>query len=231
MFIEMKEGTRKYGSGGSEVYALNHVDLGIEKGEVCVIMGPSGSGKSTLLNILGGLDNLDSGSLTVGGTSVTDLNNAKLVNYRRESVGFVFQFYNLITDLTVEENIKVVSDISASPLDIGQVMESLDITQYKDRFPRELSGGQQQRVAIARALIKKPGILLCDEPTGALDSKSSLNILEFICKVNAQYNTLVVIVTHNEEISKIGGRIIRLKDGQVIQNYLKEKSDVSELLL
>ena len=232
MFIQFVDAVKKYGEGNSAVYALREASLQIDKGEISIIMGPSGSGKSTLLNILGGLDKLDSGSVIVKGKDISKLNKSQLIDYRRESVGFVFQFYNLIPDLTIKENITVVSDISENPLDVDEVMESLNITEYADRFPRELSGGQQQRVAIARALIKNPQILLCDEPTGALDTKASAEILEFIEKVNKKYKTLVIIVTHNKELSKIADRIICIKDGYVEANELNDnKVSASELVL
>lgn len=232
MFIQFVDAVKKYGEGNSAVYALREASLQIDKGEISIIMGPSGSGKSTLLNILGGLDKLDSGSVIVKGKDISKLNKSQLIDYRRESVGFVFQFYNLIPDLTIKENITVVSDISENPLDVKEVMESLNITEYADRFPRELSGGQQQRVAIARALIKNPQILLCDEPTGALDTKASAEILEFIEKVNKKYKTLVIIVTHNKELSKIADRIICIKDGYVEANELNDnKVSASELVL
>ncbi|MCR4956525.1 MAG: ATP-binding cassette domain-containing protein, partial [Lachnospiraceae bacterium] len=162
MFIEVKNAVKKYGKGDATVYALNSAELEIEKGEVCVILGPSGSGKSTLLNILGGLDHLDEGSVKIDGKEITGLNAKQLTEYRRSDVGFVFQFYNLIPDLTVRENIEVVSDISNKALDATEIMKALGIEEYKYRFPRELSGGQQQRTAIGRALIKNPKILLCD---------------------------------------------------------------------
>lgn len=232
MFISLVDAVKKYGEGNSTFYALRETSLQIDKGEISVIMGPSGSGKSTLLNILGGLDTLDSGSIIVNGIDISQLNGSQLIDYRRESVGFVFQFYNLIPDLTAKENITVVSDISKRPLNVDEVMESLNISELADRFPRELSGGQQQRVAIARALVKNPQILLCDEPTGALDSKASAEIMEFIGKVNKEYKTLVIIVTHNKELSRMADRIICIKDGAVVTNEVNEnKVPVSELVL
>ena len=185
------------------------------EGRIYVILGPSGSGKSTLLNMIGGLDSLDSGEITISGRNISRSDKKKMTDYRREDVGFVFQFYNLIPDLTVQENIQVVADIAKQPMDIEEVMKALDIDKYKNRFPKELSGGQQQRVAIARALIKKPKILLCDELTGALDSKSSKNVLKFIEKVNEQFKTTIIIITHNEAIADMADTVIRIKDGQV----------------
>ena len=232
MFIIWKNATKKYGEGESLVYALDHADIGIEEGEICVILGPSGSGKSTLLNMLGGLDHLDEGEIVVGDRNLSDYKNNMLTDYRKEDVGFVFQFYNLIPDLTVEENIEVVSDIAENPLNIDEVLEAMGMTKYRYRFPKELSGGQQQRVAIARAIIKNPKLLLCDELTGALDTKSSKTVLEFIEKINQLYKTTTVIITHNEAIAKMADRVIYIKDGKARENSLNpEKVSASELAL
>ncbi len=232
MFIELKNAVKKYGEGEAAVYALNDASLELEKGGIYVILGPSGSGKSTLLNMLGGLDTLDSGKLSVDGRDVTNLSQKQRTTYRKEDVGFVFQFYNLIPDLTVEENIEVVSDISKNPLAIDDVLNALDIEKYRRRFPKELSGGQQQRAAIARAMIKNPKLLLCDELTGALDTKSSLNVLKLVERVNQQFGTTVVIITHNESIAGMADRVIRLKDGRIHKNYLNEqKTPAAELEL
>ena len=228
MFIALKNAVKKYGEGESLVYALDHTNLEIEKGEICVILGPSGSGKSTLLNMLGGLDHLDEGEIIIGDRNLSGYKNNKLTDYRKEDVGFVFQFYNLIPDLTVEENIQVVSDIAKEPLDIEEVLEAMGMKKYRYRFPKELSGGQQQRVAIARAIIKNPKILLCDELTGALDTKSSKTVLEFIEKINKLYKTTTVIITHNESIAEMADRVIYIKDGQVHENRenLNKKSAI-----
>ena len=232
MFITLKNATKKYGEGESLVYALDHVNLEIEKGEICVILGPSGSGKSTLLNMLGGLDHLDEGEIIIGERNLSGYKNNKLTEYRKEDVGFVFQFYNLIPDLTVAENIEVVSDISKNPLNVDEVLEAMGMEKYRYRFPKELSGGQQQRVAIARAIIKNPKLLLCDELTGALDTKSSKTVLEFIEKINKLYNTTTVIVTHNEAIAQMADRIIYIKDGKAQENRINtEKISASELEL
>ncbi len=222
MLIELKDAVRKYGDGEAAVYALNHASFQLEEGKICVILGPSGSGKSTLLNMLGGLDALDSGSLTVNGRDLTKLTPNQRTDYRKEDVGFVFQFYNLIADLTVEENIQVVADIAEKPLPMDQVLESLEIAQYRRRFPQELSGGQQQRVAIARAMIKNPKLLLCDELTGALDTHSSRTVLEAVEKMNREYGTTIVIITHNEAISAMAHRIIWIKDGKIDRQEDKE---------
>lgn len=215
MFIDIKDARKHYGEGETLVNALDGVSLSLGEGRIYVILGPSGSGKSTLLNMIGGLDSLDSGEITISGRNISRSDKKKMTDYRREDVGFVFQFYNLIPDLTVQENIQVVADIAKQPMNIEEVMKALDIDKYKNRFPKELSGGQQQRVAIARALIKNPKILLCDELTGALDSKSSKNVLKFIEKVNEQFKTTIIIITHNEAIADMADTVIRIKDGQV----------------
>lgn len=232
MYIEIKNAVKKYGTGENAVYAMNGVDLGIEEHEIAVILGPSGSGKSTLLNMLGGIDTLDEGSVTVGGEEVSGLSKRRLTDFRRRDIGFVFQSYNLIQDLTVRENVETVADISKEPLNIDELLEELRMTKYKDRFPRELSGGQQQRTAIARALVKNPALLLCDEPTGALDSKSSRDVLSMLERVNKVYKTTVVIITHNEGIAAMADRVIRIHDGRITENKLTEgKTPVSELVI
>lgn len=215
MFINIKDARKHYGEGETLVNALDGVSLSLNEGRIYVILGPSGSGKSTLLNMIGGLDSLDSGEITIADRNISGSDKKKLTDYRREDVGFVFQFYNLIPDLTVQENIEVVLDISKNPLDIEEVMTALDIEKYRNRFPKELSGGQQQRAAIARALIKNPKILLCDELTGALDSKSSRSVLKFIEKINEQFKTTIIIITHNEAIADMADSVVRIKDGRI----------------
>lgn len=232
MFIELKNAVKRYGKGETEVYALDHAEFTLDQGKICVILGPSGSGKSTLLNMLGGLDTLDEGELTVAGREVAGLSQEGRTQFRKEDVGFVFQFYNLIPDLTVEENIQVVADISPHPLDMDEVLGAMDIGKYRRRFPKELSGGQQQRVAIARAMIKNPKLLLCDELTGALDTKSSRQVLEFVEKMNRQFGTTIVIITHNEAIAGMADQVIRLKDGQVSESRANdEKAAAAALML
>lgn len=231
MFIEMHNIVKKYGNGENILYALNEADLSMEKGTFCVILGPSGSGKSTLLNILGGLDSADSGKLIVDGEELTSMSKKELAIYRRDKVGIVFQTYNLIAELTVRENIRVVSDISSTPLDIDDLLEELGLQNHKVHFPSELSGGQQQRCAIARAVVKNPSILLCDEPTGALDSSSSLDVLQLLQRVNEKYGTTVILITHNEAIAEMADKVIRIRDGKIIENIAGVKKSVKELVL
>jgi len=230
MFIELKKAMKKYGEGDALVYALNSADLSVNQGEICVVLGPSGSGKSTLLNMLGGLDRLDSGELTIGERRVTELKPKELSKYRREDIGFVFQFYNLIPDLTAAENIEVVLDISKNPLNLNELLSALGIDQYRNRFPKELSGGQQQRVAIARAMIKNPKLLLCDELTGALDSESSKEVLKIVEKMNEVYGTTILIITHNAAIKDMADRVIRVRDGKVVKNELNTNKISAEEL-
>lgn len=232
MFIEIKNARKHYGEGDALVKALDDINLSLDEGKVYVILGPSGSGKSTLLNMVGGLDSLDDGEIIISGRNISRADKKSMTEYRREDIGFVFQFYNLISDLTVQENIEVVADISDKPLNINEVMEELGIAAYKNRFPKELSGGQQQRVAIARALIKNPKILLCDELTGALDSKSSRDVLRVIEKINSSFKTTIIIITHNEAIAHMADTVVRIRDGKVadcIDNKQKLSADELEL--
>lgn len=229
MAIEIRDAVKKYGRGESEICALDHVNLRIEKGEVCVILGPSGSGKSTLLNMIGGLDRLDAGTVTVEGVELAKQNRKELTEYRRKNVGVVFQSYNLIAELTVQENIRVVADIAEHPLALAELMEDLGLSRHAKHFPSELSGGQQQRCAIGRALIKNPAILLCDEPTGALDSASAREVLAILEQINRKYHTTVIIITHNEAVAGMVDRVIRLHDGKVKSNTENEKVRIEEL--
>ena len=229
MAIEIRDAVKKYGRGESEICALDHVNLRIEKGEVCVILGPSGSGKSTLLNMIGGLDRLDAGTVKVEGVELAKQNRKELTEYRRKNVGVVFQSYNLIAELTVQENIRVVADIAEHPLALAELMEDLGLSRHAKHFPSELSGGQQQRCAIGRALIKNPAILLCDEPTGALDSASAREVLAILEQINRKYHTTVIIITHNEAVAGMADRVIRLHDGKVKSNTENEKVRIEEL--
>jgi len=222
MYLEVKNVKKSYGQDGSYIQVLKGVNTGVEKGQMCVIQGTSGSGKSTLLNCIGGLDNMDSGSVKVDGNEIFGLTPKKLADYRRESLGFIFQFYNLVPNLTVRENIRICEYISQNPLDMDELLDTLGLTEHQNKFPAQLSGGQQQRCAIARALIKNPKLLLCDEPTGALDSKTSRDILMLLEKTNAKYNTTMLIVTHNNSIKNMVHKVIFLKDGLITKDYLNE---------
>ncbi|MCM3746460.1 ABC transporter ATP-binding protein [Paenibacillus pasadenensis] len=217
MFVHLHRVKKSYGTGETAAVVLKGVDLELGKGEVGVILGPSGSGKSTLLNLIGGIDHADSGTVTVGGSDVTGLNDNGLVEYRREHVGFIFQFYNLIPNLTVGENVEVVSHISKAPLPIDQVLEAVGMLDKKSRFPRELSGGEQQRVAIARAVVKNPQLLLCDEPTGALDFNTSRDILKLLQSINGDYGTTILMITHNTAISAMAHRVYKVRDGEIVE--------------
>ena len=231
MSIVIEDAVRKYGTGESEIYALNHVSLQIESGEICVILGPSGSGKSTLLHMIGGLDRLDSGAVTVDGTKVSTLNKKELTEYRRQKVGVVFQSYNLIAELNVKENIRVAGDISKNPLEMDPLIDELGLSSHVKHFPAELSGGQQQRCAIGRALVKSPDILLCNEPTGALDSVSAGEVLGILERIHEKYQTTILIITHNEAIAGMADRIIRVHDGKVVSDEKNKKVRVKELMI
>lgn len=233
MFIEVKNAVKQYGKGDAAVHALDGASFSMEKGEIGVILGASGSGKSTLMNMLGGIDTLDSGTIIVDGVEISGYQKKQLVEYRREKIGFVFQFYNLIPSLTARENIETTIDIAVNPaIDKKELMDRLDITPFANRYPSELSGGQQQRVAIARAIAKNPALLLCDELTGALDSKSAREVLSFVEKVNQMYHTTVLIITHNETIQGFADVIIHVRDGKVTkQERNPHKIPVSELEL
>lgn len=222
MYLEMRNVKKSYGEGGSYVQVLKGVSTGVEKGQMCVIQGTSGSGKSTLLNCIGGLDTMDSGSIIVDKTEIFGMKNKNLAEYRRANLGFIFQFYNLVPNLTVKENIQVCEYLTKNPLDLNELIDVLGLTEHQNKFPSQLSGGQQQRCAIARALIKNPKLLLCDEPTGALDSNTSRDILKLLEEINQKYNTTMVIVTHNNSIKNMVHKVIFLKDGLVKNEYINE---------
>jgi len=207
--------SKTYFSGEVAVQALREVDLDIARGEFIVLLGPSGSGKSTLLNILGGLDVPTAGEIEFAGRPLSGASEAQLTAYRREHVGFVFQFYNLIPSLTVRENIELVTDIAARPMSIDQAIELVGLTPRRDHFPAQLSGGEQQRVAIARAIVKRPTVLLCDEPTGALDYPTGRRVLEVIARINAEFGTTAVVITHNAAIAGMADRVLHLGDGRI----------------
>ena len=219
MYLVVKNLKKSYGEGGSFMEVLKGVDFSVEKGAMCVIQGTSGSGKSTLLNCIGGLEEADSGSIYVEDVEVCGLSREKLSDYRRANLGFVFQFYNLVPNLTVKENIQVCEYLTNKPLDLHELMDVLGLTEHQDKFPSQLSGGQQQRCAIARALVKNPKLLLCDEPTGALDSATSRDILVLLEKINAKYGTTMLIVTHNNSIRNMVNQVIFFFFVQVRKNY------------
>ncbi|MDO5294247.1 MAG: ABC transporter ATP-binding protein [bacterium] len=222
MYVEIKDVKKSYGENGSYVQVLKGITTGVEKGQMCVIQGTSGSGKSTLLNCIGGLDTLDSGSIKVDGKEIGNLKQQALSNYRRDYIGIIFQFYNLVPNLTVKENIEVCEYLTKEPLDIEELLETLGLSGQQNKFPSQLSGGQQQRCAIARALIKNPKLLLCDEPTGALDSNTSRDILVLLEKINRKYGTTMLIVTHNNAIKDMVHKVIRIKDGKISKEYENE---------
>lgn len=222
MYLQIRDLKKSYGEGGSYVQVLKGINTEVEEGQMCVIQGTSGSGKSTLLNCIGGLDIADSGSIVVDGTEIVGMKQDMLSEYRREKLGFIFQFYNLIPNLTVKENIQVCEYLTKNPLDLDDLLETLGLTAHQNKFPSQLSGGQQQRCAIARALIKNPKLLLCDEPTGALDYNTSKEILKLIEDVNKKYGNTIIMVTHNEAIRNMADHIIKLRDGAVRHNDINE---------
>ena len=219
MYVEISNVTKSYGEGGSYCKVLNGISTLIDRGQICVILGPSGSGKSTLLNAIGGLDTVDSGQIHIDGKEITSLKPERLSDYRRDTLGFVFQFYNLIPNLTAEENIQVCGYLSKVPLSMQELLDILGLTEHRNKFPSQLSGGQQQRCAIARALIKNPKLLLCDEPTGALDSKTAKEILILLEKINQIYGTTILMVTHNAAIRSMAHKVIQIRDGQISGEY------------
>lgn len=201
---------------------LRGIDFSVEKGEICVLLGPSGSGKSTLLNIIGGIDEADEGYISIEGERTADMNEKTLTKYRRKHLGYVFQMYNLIPNLNVKENVEVGAYLSDKALDIDDLLKTLGLYEHRHKLPNQLSGGQQQRTAIGRAIVKNPDILLCDEPTGALDYNTSKEILKLIQDVNRKYGNTVIMVTHNDAIKNMADRVIKLRDGQIRKNYVNE---------
>ena len=209
---------KHYGDGEARVQVLDNITTTINRGEICVILGPSGSGKSTFLNLIGGLESADGGTISIGDCELTSLSSKNLGEYRRRELGFVFQFYNLVPDLTIKENIEVTAHLSSTPLPIEDLLRSLGLWEHRNKFPRQVSGGQQQRCAIGRALVKNPGLILCDEPTGALDYKTSKEVLELMERVNQAYGCTLVIVTHNAAIARMADRVLRLRDGRLVED-------------
>ena len=222
MFLEIRGIKKSFGTGDSRVNVLKGLDLDIEKGEFCVLLGPSGSGKSTLLNIIGGIDGADEGSITIEGERLEDMTEKKLSLYRRKHLGYIFQMYNLIPNLTVRENIEVGAYLSDHPLDVDELLDTLGLYEHQKKLPNQLSGGQQQRTAIGRAIVKNPDILLCDEPTGALDYHTSKEILKLIETVNQRYGNTIIMVTHNDAIKDMADRVVKLRDGMIRKNYRNE---------
>lgn len=228
MFITIENLKKSYGFGENKSEVLKGVSLTLKKGQTGVILGPSGSGKSTLMNMIGGVDRADSGSVIVDGLELADLDDDKLTNYRRDSVGFIFQFYNLVPNLTVAENIEVVANISKVPMNIDTVLKAVGIETKKRSFPRELSGGEQQRVAIARAIVKNPKLLLCDEPTGALDYETSRGVLSLLQKVNREFGTSILMITHNTAIGDMADVVYKLRSGEIVETVRHDEPIAAE---
>jgi len=228
MFITVENLKKSYNTGKNKSEVLKGISLTLEKGQTGVILGPSGSGKSTLMNIIGGVDRADSGSIYVDGLELTVLDDDKLTDYRRDSVGFIFQFYNLVPNLTITENIEVVSNISKAPLNIDTVLRAVGLEGKKRSFPRELSGGEQQRVAIARAIVKNPKLLLCDEPTGALDYETSRGVLSLLQKVNRDFGTSILMITHNTAIGNMANVVYKLRSGEIVETIRHEEAVPAE---
>ena len=223
MFLEIKNLKKSFGTQANRTEVLKGIDFSVEKGEICVLLGPSGSGKSTLLNIIGGIDDADEGYISINGERTADMNEKSLTRYRRRHLGYVFQMYNLIPNLNVKDNIEVGAYLSDRALNINELMKTLGLYEHRSKLPNQLSGGQQQRTAIGRAIIKNPDILLCDEPTGALDYQTSKEILRLIEEVNHRYGNTVIMVTHNDAIKNMADRVVKLRDGQIRKNYVNEE--------
>ena len=222
MFLEIQDLKKSFGQGEAKTEVLKGINFSVEKGEICVLLGPSGSCKSTLLNIIGGIDSADSGYISINREKTADMNEKALTNYRRRHLGYVFQMYNLIPNLNVKENIEVGAYLSDKSLDIDELLKTLGLYEHRHKLPNQLSGGQQQRTAIGRAIVKNPDILLCDEPTGALDYNTSKEILKLIEDVNQKYGNTVIMVTHNDAIKNMADRVIKLRDGQIRKDYTNE---------
>lgn len=222
MFLEIRDLKKSYGEGDNRVDVLKGINFEVGKGEICVLLGPSGSGKSTLLNIIGGIDNADGGYVAIDGEKTANMNEKVLTAYRRKHLGYVFQMYNLIPNLNVKENIEVGAYLSDRPLDIDDLLHTLGLYEHRHKLPGQLSGGQQQRTSIGRAIVKNPDILLCDEPTGALDYSTSKEILKLIEDVNHKYGNTVIMVTHNDVIKNMADRVIKLRDGAIRKDYRNE---------
>ena len=222
MFLEIHELRKSFGAGENRTEVLKGLDFSVEKGEICVLLGPSGSGKSTLLNIIGGIDEADGGYISIDGEKMEEMKEKALTEYRRRHLGYVFQMYNLIPNLNVKENIEVGAYLSDRPLDIDELLHTLGLYEHRHKLPNQLSGGQQQRTSIGRAIVKNPDILLCDEPTGALDYNTSKEILKLIETVNQKYGNTIIMVTHNDAIKDMADRVVRLRDGMIRKNYRNE---------
>lgn len=222
VFLEIKNIKKHFGEGESRVEVLKGIDIEIEKGEFCVLLGPSGSGKSTLLNIIGRIDAADEGYISINDEKTADMNEKALTLYRRKHLGYIFQMYNLIPNLNIKENIEVGAYLSDNPLDVDDLLKTLGLYEHRHKLPNQLSGGQQQRTAIGRAIVKNPDILLCDEPTGALDYNTSKEILQLIEDVNKKYGNTIIMVTHNDAIKQMADRVVKLRDGMIRKNYLNE---------
>ena len=222
MFLEIQQIKKHFGEGESRVDVLRGIDINIEKGEICVLLGPSGSGKSTLLNIIGGIETPDSGKITIHGETIGEMNEKNLTLYRRKHLGYIFQMYNLIPNLNIKENVEVGAYLSDNPLDVDDLLKTLGLYEHRHKLPNQLSGGQQQRTAIGRAVVKNPDILLCDEPTGALDYHTSKEILKLLEDVSRKYGNTVVMVTHNDALQNMADRVVKLRDGKIRKNFVNE---------
>ena len=222
MFLEIQQIKKHFGEGESRVDVLRGIDISIEKGEICVLLGPSGTGKSTLLNIIGGIETPDSGKITIHGETIGEMNEKNLTLYRRKHLGYIFQMYNLIPNLNIKENVEVGAYLSDNPLDVDDLLKTLGLYEHRHKLPNQLSGGQQQRTAIGRAVVKNPDILLCDEPTGALDYHTSKEILKLLEDVSRKYGNTVVMVTHNDALQNMADRVVKLRDGKIRKNFVNE---------